>query len=108
MSDTGRTAEGHAKRTKAAGPMRTMRVTRTGEVTANMRRVVLSFDDGEGLSYEEAAEICGCAVGTVKSRVSRARTRLSELLGVTDSSEYGPDGVASHVMNRPLVGNSAA
>jgi len=60
-----------------------------------------------GLSYEEAAEICGCAVGTVKSRVSRARTRLSELLGVTDSSEYGPDGVSTHVMNRPLVGNAA-
>ncbi len=60
-----------------------------------------------GLSYEEAAEICGCAVGTVKSRVSRARTRLSEILGITDSSEYGPDGVAAHVMNRPLVGNAA-
>ncbi len=33
-----------------------------------------------GFSYEEAAEICGCAVGTVKSRVSRARERLTELL----------------------------
>lgn len=60
-----------------------------------------------GLSYEEAAEICDCAVGTVKSRVSRARKRLSELLGVSDSSEYGPDGVSTHVMNRPLVGNAA-
>jgi len=60
-----------------------------------------------GLSYEEAAEICDCAVGTVKSRVSRARKRLSELLGVSDSSDYGPDGVSTHVMNRPLVGNAA-
>ena len=60
-----------------------------------------------GLSYEEAAEICDCAVGTVKSRVSRARKRLSELLGVSDSSEYDPDGVSTHVMNRPLVGNAA-
>ncbi|KQW71512.1 hypothetical protein ASE17_01025 [Phenylobacterium sp. Root77] len=33
-----------------------------------------------GLSYEEAAEVCGCAVGTLKSRVSRARGRLAELL----------------------------
>ena len=33
-----------------------------------------------GFSYEEAAKICGCAVGTVKSRVSRARERLTELL----------------------------
>jgi RNA polymerase sigma-70 factor, ECF subfamily len=34
----------------------------------------------EGFSYEEAAEICGCAVGTIKSRVNRARNRLVELL----------------------------
>lgn len=33
-----------------------------------------------GLSYEEAARICGCEVGTVKSRVSRARKRLVALL----------------------------
>lgn len=61
-----------------------------------------------GLSYEEAAEVCGCAVGTVKSRVSRARARLGDLLGITDSSEFGPDGVATHVMNRPLIGSNAA
>jgi RNA polymerase sigma-70 factor (ECF subfamily) len=35
-----------------------------------------------GMSYEEAAEICKCAVGTVKSRVSRARQRLNEVLGL--------------------------
>jgi RNA polymerase sigma-70 factor, ECF subfamily len=34
----------------------------------------------EGYSYEETAEICGCAVGTVKSRVNRARIRLQDLL----------------------------
>jgi RNA polymerase sigma-70 factor (ECF subfamily) len=33
-----------------------------------------------GMSYEEAAEICGCAPGTMKSRVNRARTRLAELM----------------------------
>ncbi|MFZ1415102.1 MAG: sigma-70 family RNA polymerase sigma factor [Defluviicoccus sp.] len=33
-----------------------------------------------GCSYEEAAEICGCAVGTIKSRVNRARLRLSACL----------------------------
>ncbi len=32
-----------------------------------------------GLTYEEAAEVSGCAVGTVKSRVNRARERLAEL-----------------------------
>jgi RNA polymerase sigma-70 factor (ECF subfamily) len=33
-----------------------------------------------GLSYQEAAEISGCAVGTIKSRVNRARHRLALLL----------------------------
>ena len=33
-----------------------------------------------GMSYEEAADICQCAVGTVKSRVNRARGRLMQLL----------------------------
>lgn len=33
-----------------------------------------------GLSYEEAAEIAGCAVGTVKSRVNRARNKLATLV----------------------------
>jgi RNA polymerase sigma-70 factor, ECF subfamily len=32
-----------------------------------------------GFSYEEAAAICESAVGTIKSRVNRARTRLSKL-----------------------------
>jgi len=32
------------------------------------------------LSYEEAAAICGCAVGTMKSRVSRARSALHDIL----------------------------
>jgi RNA polymerase sigma-70 factor, ECF subfamily len=38
-----------------------------------------------GFSYEEAAEICQVAVGTVKSRVSRARLRLNEILGIEES-----------------------
>lgn len=38
-----------------------------------------------GMSYEEAAEICGCAVGTVKSRLNRGRAHLLEHLG-EDSS----------------------
>ncbi|MEO1138174.1 MAG: RNA polymerase sigma factor [Pseudomonadota bacterium] len=35
-------------------------------------------------SYEEAAETCGVAVGTIKSRVNRARARLTELMGLDD------------------------
>src|SRR3546814_1908594 len=33
-----------------------------------------------GMSYEEAAQICDCALGTMKSRVSRARTALDEIM----------------------------
>ena len=46
------------------------------------QREALLLVGAEGFSYEEAAEITGCAVGTVKSRISRARTRLAELLAM--------------------------
>jgi RNA polymerase sigma-70 factor, ECF subfamily len=36
----------------------------------------------DGMSYEEAAKVTGVAVGTMKSRVNRARTRLAHLLGL--------------------------
>jgi RNA polymerase sigma-70 factor, ECF subfamily len=45
----------------------------------------------EGFSYEEAGAMCGCAVGTIKSRVNRARARLAEMLQVEGASDYGPD-----------------
>lgn len=48
-----------------------------------LRREALILVVVHGLSYEEAARVCGCAVGTIKSRVARARAELHELvLGV--------------------------
>ncbi|HEV7135964.1 MAG TPA: sigma-70 family RNA polymerase sigma factor [Steroidobacteraceae bacterium] len=44
------------------------------------QRTALILVSVSGFSYEEAAEICGCAVGTIKSRVARARETLLELL----------------------------
>ena len=44
------------------------------------QREALILVGASGMSYDEAAEICKCAVGTVKSRVSRGRQRLLELL----------------------------
>lgn len=44
------------------------------------QRSVLALAAGEKLSYEEIAAISGCAVGTVKSRVHRARQALQRLL----------------------------
>lgn len=46
----------------------------------------------EDLSYDEAAAVMGCQVGTVKSRVWRARDQLTRALGYT-GVEIGNDGV---------------
>jgi RNA polymerase sigma-70 factor (ECF subfamily) len=56
-----------------------------------------------GFSYEEAAEICGCAIGTMKSRVSRARTRLQDVLKVSGEADYGPDAVSTQVTTSPNI-----
>ncbi len=44
------------------------------------QREALILVGASGFSYEEAADICGCAIGTIKSRVNRARTHLASLL----------------------------
>ena len=55
------------------------------------QREALVLVGASGFSYEEAAHICGCAVGTIKSRVNRARTRLAELMSIDGSNDFGPD-----------------
>jgi RNA polymerase sigma-70 factor, ECF subfamily len=44
------------------------------------QREVLLLIGANGLSYEEAAEVIGCAMGTVKSRLARGRKALAELI----------------------------
>lgn len=48
------------------------------------QREALILVGAEGFSYEEAAVMCGCAVGTMKSRVNRARQKLATLLAVDE------------------------
>jgi RNA polymerase sigma-70 factor, ECF subfamily len=55
------------------------------------QREALILIGASGLSYEEAAGICGCAVGTMKSRVNRARNRLAELLSIHSGYEFGQE-----------------
>lgn len=50
-------------------------------------REALILVGAAGLSYEEAAEICGCALGTIKSRVNRARARLLKLMDADDAAD---------------------
>ena len=59
------------------------------------QREALILIGASGFSYEDAAQICGCAVGTIKSRVSRARTKLQELLQVNGGCDYGPDACSA-------------
>src|SRR3954470_7587527 len=56
-------------------------------------REVLILTAAEGLSYEEAARICGIPEGTVKSRLARARAHLARLLAIEGAEDLGPDRV---------------
>ncbi len=58
---------------------------------AHDHREALILVGASGLSYEEAAKICGCAIGTMKSRVNRARARLGELLQEPIDTRSGRD-----------------
>ena len=62
-----------------------------GMLPAEQREALILVGAG-GFAYEEAAEICGCAVGTVKSRVSRARRALQLIL---ERGDYDRDGKAA-------------
>ena len=55
------------------------------------QREAIILVGAQGLSYEEAANICRCAVGTIKSRASRARARLAELMSISTPDDIGPD-----------------
>jgi len=62
------------------------------------QREALILVGASGFSYEEAAAICGCAVGTIKSRVNRARTRLAELMAIAGVEDFGPDQAVRAVL----------
>jgi RNA polymerase sigma-70 factor, ECF subfamily len=57
-----------------------------GKLSHDQREALLLVG-AQGFSYEDAANICGCAVGTIKSRVNRARKRLAELMFLDDADD---------------------
>lgn len=68
-------------------------------------REVLILVGASGFSCEEAAGMMGVAVGTVKSRASRARKRLAELLNLAEGEDFfsGTDGATQAVVLRSTV-----
>jgi len=70
-------------------------------------REVLALIAAEGLSYEDTARVCGVAVGTVKSRVNRARIKLAALLSIDGDPELGPDNVTKAALGGLSLGSPA-
>ena len=64
------------------------------------QREALILVGAGGFAYEEAADICGCAVGTVKSRVSRARRSLQAIL---ETGVYNRDGKSASDAMRSIL-----
>src|SRR5579864_6608004 len=62
-----------------------------------LQREALLLVAASGFTYDEAAAICGVAVGTIKSRVSRARQYLAELLVIDSAATFGPDCATAKV-----------
>ena len=79
------------------------------------QREVLTLIGANGLTYEEAAAICEVEIGTIKSRLSRARSKLVELLGLDETAEpagraQGPGRIALRLAHsltdRPVAGSA--
>jgi RNA polymerase sigma-70 factor (ECF subfamily) len=75
LTDPGESPEEYAMRQELSG------VIQAGMGTMPLeQRVALILSDVQGLSYQEIAEVTGVSLGTVKSRLSRARGKLRDYL----------------------------
>lgn len=63
------------------------------------QREALLLVGASGFSYEQAAQICGCALGTIKSRVNRGRIRLAQILTIEGVEDFGPDRAQQAALN---------
>ena len=69
------------------------------KLPSEQRQALLLVGTSE-ISYDDAAALCGCATGTIKSRVNRARTRLADLLAVDGPDDFGSDRVTRAVVSK--------
>ena len=63
-------------------------------------RTAIVLRELQGLQYEEIAEMLGCALGTVKSRIWRARERLQVLLEPLLTEKENQDGINNYFKTR--------
>ncbi len=63
------------------------------------QKEALMLVGAEGFTYEEAARICGCKVGTIKSRVNRGRGQLASILQLSRSIDLAADRIEDAVVN---------
>jgi RNA polymerase sigma-70 factor, ECF subfamily len=95
-------ADGHFASTLISHPEQDSRIEleefrQALDELTNDQREALILVGASGFSYEQTAEICGCAVGTVKSRVNRARIKLARLLSIEDTADFGADRLSRAV-----------
>jgi RNA polymerase sigma-70 factor, ECF subfamily len=70
------------------------------------QREVLLLIGANGVSYEDAAEIIGCAVGTIKSRLARGRRALAVLIDGADDEDV--TGTRAPPARRPSASSMSA
>ena len=88
-------AEGMANKPDHDGRLALADFRRVFDELPDEQREALILVGASGFSYEEAAETCGVAVGTVKSRANRGRKRLAELLHLGEDEEMLIDDQAT-------------
>ena len=71
-------------------------------------REILVLVSAAGLSYEEAAAVCDCAVGTIKSRLNRARAELKRVLGHSQAMRQRAHAAETARNREPAVGQAVA
>ncbi|MDP3739119.1 MAG: sigma-70 family RNA polymerase sigma factor [Hyphomonadaceae bacterium] len=71
------------------------------------QREALILAGPAGLTYEETAKICGCAIGTVKSRVSRARATLAAILEQKSAGRRAKTSVSSTNVFEEIMADAA-
>ena len=67
-----------------------------GRLPDEMREAALLIG-AYGFSYREAASLCDCAIGTIKSRVNRARTCLTAMLALESPGHFIQDAICRAV-----------